>query len=582
MRKECYFLRAFLSASLLCGLLTSEAATIRVFNAVAPAEPGNIARIWAKLIADVNDPVDLGYVGPGQYIEWTDPLAPPLSGTVTFYYTYDPAEQFWWNAQGFATMQAAAWVTASMGGQVTPYVYIAPSNMDLAWFGRVRLWNRTATVQTVVMNPQVTLTIPAGENLEWELELNSQATAGTPFWSQYLTVFPSDTLNTNMLWLFWTLQDHSGYTQMHIEEGGSWAYCLTHAVPFDDNGVDMTPIEWGPCSDAGLVPPNPGEGGGGGGGGGGGEGNGTNGGGGGEGGGGGTIIDLTELIGLATVRNNLLGLALACCEEGHVVAKNVSSTNSLYLLEIIELLQPADVNSTDPATIVQGTDDADVEVDGAAGGLFAPMQMLIGLGANPIAEPAEAAFRIEWDGNFGAQGWAGGGGGVLGMPDHVSFDYRDVTGAETISGWTTSVIAMVFVGIWLWAVYKHYEKMSAELWATPQASTSGESIIGTNLNIATALVNAGIIISTVAGLWIFAAIALGTVPCLDVIIGAFGDINAPAGGVGGNSLGVVLWTAAEFIPITCALTLVGTYIFLRVTAMVQVQTYKVIIKFAVA
>ena len=78
MRKECYFLRAFLSASLLCGLLTSEAATIRVFNAVAPAEPGNIARIWAKLIADVNDPVDLGYVGPGQYIEWTDPLAPMI------------------------------------------------------------------------------------------------------------------------------------------------------------------------------------------------------------------------------------------------------------------------------------------------------------------------------------------------------------------------------------------------------------------------------------------------------------------------------------------------------------------------
>ena len=166
-------MRAFLLASLLFGALISEAATIRAFNAVSPASNDNVARLWVKLLNDPGDPVDLGYVGPGQYVEWTDPLAPPLSGTVTFHYTYDPAEQFWWNAQGFTTMMAADWVTASLGGLVTPYLYIAPSNKDLAWFGRVRLWNRTATEQTVTMNPQVTLTIPAGDNVEWELELKS-------------------------------------------------------------------------------------------------------------------------------------------------------------------------------------------------------------------------------------------------------------------------------------------------------------------------------------------------------------------------------------------------------------------------
>jgi hypothetical protein len=582
MRKQCYCLRALLLVSLWCGVSISEAATIRVFNAVSPSVPGNIARVWAKRLSDVTDPVDLGFVGAGQYIEWTDPDGPtPLTDNVTFWFSYDPFDVDWWNNEGFVAMSPANWVTASMAGQVTPYVYLAPIHKEQHYYGTVRLWNRTATEKTVEMNPQVTLTIPAGENVEWSREMVSHYAYGTPFWSAYQIKYPgAGTLNNNQYWLFWAFQEHSGYTQMHIE-GNVWEYCLTHAVPIDDNGNDMTPIEWGPCAGAGVTPPEPGAGGGGeppggGGEGGGGEGNGTDPppGGGGEGGGGETtvIIDLTELINLATTRNNLLNMALLCCEEGHLIARNVSSTNSQHLIEIIELLQPVEGNSTDPAEIDDALNESTGEVDGAAGGMFAPLAMLFALGANPIAEPAAAAFRIDAAGMLGD---------APGVPDHVSFDYRDVAGAETVSGWTHSVIAMLFVGLWVWAVYSHYEKLSAELWSTAPATTSGESIVGTNLNLATALINAGIIVTTVATLWIFAAMALGTVPCFDVIVGAFGDISAPAGDPQ-NRIGAILWTCAEFIPITCALTLIGTYCFLRVTAMVQVQTYKTIIKLAVA
>jgi len=570
----------------LFGVSTAEAATVRIFNTVSAAEPENICRVWAKLVGDVADPVHVGVMGPGQYLEWDDPVGPGLTGTLVCYYTFDSTigAGDWWLNQGYSQMQAGNWVTASLGGQVTPYVYIAPSNRVLQWYGTLRLWNRTAIEQTVVMNPNVTLTIPAGENVEWSRLMASTPVITSPFWSLYQTVVPSEANTNNQMWMFWVFIQGNSYTQMHIQNGqAGWQYCLSHAVPQDDAGVDMAPIEWGPCADAGVLPPEPGAGGGGGGGG-GGEGNGTNGGGGAGGGGDGNgttiIIDLTELVNLATTRNNLMGLAIACCEEGHVIARNASFTNSFHLIEnnlrlvdIINLLTPPEHNGTDEEAIAEEIGEAIEGVDDDVGGIFALPALggIFDLGDNPIDEPPAGAFLIPWQ--------VGQGQEAQNMD--ISLDYREIENAQTISGWVKNIMTMILVGIWIWAVYKHCEKLSHELWTTPQTKTSGETVLGTNLNLATAAANGVVILGIIATFWIFAIGALSLVPCMNEITGSFGDVSAP-GGEGGNAVQVVTWTMSEFFPIMCALSLLGSYAFFRVTAMVQLQAMKGVVKLAIA
>ena len=579
MMRCTHWCTGFLLVSLLLPALNSKAATVRIFNPVSATELENTARVWAKPISGTY--IDLGYVARGTYIEYTDSNAfnDELTETHTFHFAYDPTANDWWEAEGFVTVTVATWTAASFNQQLTPYVFLMPTIKDLDWYGTVRYWNKDTITKKIQKPDGVVAEIPAGENEEFVFELSRERVWSAPFWADGNGVWkPSNTATGMYSHTFWSVfSTATSYVQMKWEaDGNEWAnptFCKTVVHVLDDNLNLLLTDQWGPCADTNEEPPEPG---GGGGGGGGGENNETNGT---DPGGGLTPEQIQTLINLVTESNVALNLLVECCEEGHVKLEELKTANTEGFNLVVDALASNHVDGqvvvgeieakidgvvadNNAQAVAQG-DDLEVGADGVVGNLGILANMVV----NPIVEPAPAAMLFQWD-NLGVG------------PDQVSIDYRNIPGGTLIANWAFNIILMFFIGAWVWAVWKYYEWSVTEMWKTPQATTSGESAAGFNANWATALIIAGVIVGIIGAFWFFAVVMTDTVPCVNEITAIFGDINAPAAPEGA-ALGVVIWTAGEFIPITCGLTLLSSYIFLRMTTTVQMQVWRAAMKFAV-
>jgi hypothetical protein len=132
--------------------------------------------------------------------------------------------------------------------------------------------------------------------------------------------------------------------------------------------------------------------------------------------------------------------------------------------------------------------------------------------------------------------------------------------------------------LWNW-----YEKKVASLTATNPSGTSGEAVLGTNANLATSAVNAGIIMLCVIT-FITIVVALIVTMVGGSAVSEFvasdqvitGE-HAAWGGVSGQQILVFL---DMVIPVTCILSCVFTYMIVRITGHTIWMGCTTIIKFA--
>jgi hypothetical protein len=118
--------------------------------------------------------------------------------------------------------------------------------------------------------------------------------------------------------------------------------------------------------------------------------------------------------------------------------------------------------------------------------------------------------------------------------------------ARTVISWLIYIICFIT----MWKTF--YTSISSAL-TVPQATTSGESFLGTNVNVASTLVMAAAIVACIGAITIWATTKL--IPFAAAIVG---NPFAGLGGFGYNFLNAV-------VPVTLCLAAVGTMILFRIT-----------------
>ena len=296
-----------------------------------------------------------------------------------------------------------------------------------------------------------------------------------------------------------------------------------------------------------------------------GEGSGATGGGGGTGGGGtggggggtggGSSVTGSVTIGGQNFPIQLQGIALETTQlRNEILLENIrlgSVTNNSELAGVNNLLTSIEAvltntngspNALNEVTVRNEVfaNAAEAEVEQEAGGFLGLFRRAVGF-ENLTGQVDSAIF--DWS-------WTAGS-----MSHTINFDPRTKPFVMSMAALMKAIICTFVFYIVIMYCWEFYDKGMKTLAMTPTAGTAGESIVGTNLNIATAAVNAGAIMFCML-LFMSGIIAMMTFELTGSVLAAF--MSAPTGILDGTHSSYSSLPAQQmiifidtFIPLTC-------------------------------
>jgi hypothetical protein len=213
-------------------------------------------------------------------------------------------------------------------------------------------------------------------------------------------------------------------------------------------------------------------------------------------------------------------------------------------------------------------EDNEEAVDEAIGPIAAIFERAFGIDAAVAGVDGEI-FKVAFD--------------VGGENHEVNFDPREkplmMAGSQLFKALICSFAFYLLINyLWNW-----YEKKVASLALTNPSGTSGEAVLGTNANLATSAVNAGIImLCLITFITIVVALIVTMVggSAVSEFVASDQVITGEHSAWGGVSGQQILVFLDMIIPVTCILSCVFTYMIVRITGHTIWMGCTTIIKFA--
>lgn len=143
----------------------------------------------------------------------------------------------------------------------------------------------------------------------------------------------------------------------------------------------------------------------------------------------------------------------------------------------------------------------------------------------------------------------------------LSFSYNPLTNTDFIPllGWLRHILTWVLTGIYIWAIWDAVEEKINFATLTPQASASGQSVMGTNINLGAALIAGGIIVGILVA--IPTAFTIWIQPLFSKMLTNVLNYELAGGNPAWLNAGISL--VAEFFPIDYGFQLLASYFATR-------------------